>query len=467
MFIKSINENKLSLLFLALGFSVGQVAAAESSSLETVLKRESKSGKISAQIVNLTTTRELLNIEANRPLNPASSIKLFTTYSALSRLGVNYSFQTQIFKTEADGLCIKGGGDPSFVTEDLYVLVQALKRKGLKRFSGKITLDATVFDTELIPEDRTDQDSERAYNAPISGLNFNYNTITVFVNPSSRGQPALVSLDWPFPFVKIEGKVVTGDSTQITWDKKKNESMKNPLGDERINIGGKIATDGDEWHKPFRLRDPVRGFGLALTKMLVDQGVEGPLEPTLSEGTCLGQPFYTYSSRPLSQVVQLMNKYSNNFIADSLVKVLDHEVNGHSGTAEGGLVILRDILKTVGIDAHGAGRSLVSGSGLTLGNAFAASDFIKLLKRIVAEKVYLPEIFASIPIAGVDGTLKRKYVHSAVAEKLRGKTGTLNGVQSLVGVFPNAAGEWIAVAVIANGGQGIPEVELARFLGTL
>ena len=79
-------------------------------------------------------------------------------------------------------------------------------------------------------------------------------------------------------------------------------------------------------------------------------------------------------------------------------------------------------------------------------------------------QIILPEIFASLPIAGIDGTLKRKYGRSFVVEKLRGKTGSLSGVQSLVGIYPNSEGEWIAIAIITNGGNSIPEVELAQFL---
>jgi D-alanyl-D-alanine carboxypeptidase/D-alanyl-D-alanine-endopeptidase (penicillin-binding protein 4) len=159
-----------------------------------------------------------------------------------------------------------------------------------------------------------------------------------------------------------------------------------------------------------------------------------------------------------------MDKYSNNFIADALVKAIDHEVAKHPGTANGGLRYIRTELMKIGIPAESKGRKVVSGSGLTDGNRVSASDFTALLKHIHREKAFLPEIFASLPIAGVDGTLKRKYRGSDVMERLRGKTGTLSNVQSLVGVYPNSEGEWLSVAIIVNGGHGIPEGELARFL---
>jgi D-alanyl-D-alanine carboxypeptidase/D-alanyl-D-alanine-endopeptidase (penicillin-binding protein 4) len=436
-------------------------ADARAGDLASVLKSLSKSGtRVSAEIVNLTNSRELLKVNAETPLNPASSIKLFTAYAALTRLGANFTYKTPVYLMKDRGLCVRGGGDPSFVMEDMYLLAQGLKRKGLGSYSGRIVLDPGVYDEELYPEDRSDQNSERAYNAPIAGLNFNYNTITVFVNPGEKGKPARVSLDFPFSFVKLEGKVMTGSSTDVTWDKKGYKES------EIVTLGGKIAADGDEWRKPFRIRNPSIAFGEALATLLSESGIGVTGKPAFSTGVCPSaeDPYFEYQSKPLPFVVGLMDKYSNNFIADSLVKMLDHEVNRRAGTAAGGIAFIKSELEKIGIHPDKGGRSLVSGSGLTLENRMSASDFIALLKRVHKDKTILPEFFASLPIAGLDGTLKRKYRSSAVETRLRGKTGSLTGVQSLVGVYPTREGEWIAIAIITNGGHGIPEAELAKFL---
>ena len=436
---------------------------AHAGDLGPLLKSLSRSGtKVSALIVNLTNSRELLNVNGETPLNPASSIKLFTAYAALTRLGANFTYKTPVYLTKDRGLCVRGGGDPSFVMEDMYLLAQGLRRKGLESYSGRIVLDPGIYDEELYPEDRSDQNSERAYNAPIAGLNFNYNTITVFVNPGEKGKPARASLDFPFSFVKLEGKVMTGNSTDVTWDKKGQKET------EWVTLGGKIAADGEEWHKPFRIRNPSIAFGEGLATLLSESGVEIKGKPAISTGVCPSteEPYFEYQSKPLPFVVGLMDKFSNNFIADSLVKMLDHEVNRRAGTAAGGIAFIKSELEKIGIHPDKGGRSLVSGSGLTLENRMAAGDFITLLKRVHKEKTILPEFFASLPIAGLDGTLKRKYRSTAVETRLRGKTGSLTGVQSLVGVYPTREGEWIAVAIITNGGHGIPEAELAKFLAS-
>lgn len=434
------------------------VPALAHAGLDASLKKMGKG--VSAEIYNLSQNKSILSANADHPLNPASSVKLLTAYTALTKLGINYAFKTSFYRTKKGDVCVQGGGDPSFVMEDLYLVVEALKRKGVEDFSGKVTIDASVFDQELYPEDRNSQDSERAYNAPISGLNFNYNTISVFVNPTDKGKPARIGLDFPFDFVKVQGKVITAGGTDVTWDKKGK-------GDQEIvSLGGKIADGAEEWRKPFRIRDPGKAFGEAVFKMLNHGGVPTKGAMQIAKGTCSGDPVYVHSSKPLSFVVSLMDKYSNNFIADALVKTIDAEINRKQGTTEGGLKIIRAEMKKIGIDVASSGRHVVSGSGLTDGNDLTASDFISLLKYMNKDKGILPEVLASLPLAGVDGTLKKKYNGTDVQGRLRGKTGTLNGVQSLVGVYPARNGDWIAVAVIANG-HSIPERELASFLGDL
>jgi D-alanyl-D-alanine carboxypeptidase/D-alanyl-D-alanine-endopeptidase (penicillin-binding protein 4) len=429
------------------------------SALEKKLKAMNNSGtRVSAEILNLATGEVLLKVNAETPLNPASSIKLFTGYTALKKLGQAFTYKTEVKVNSDGGLCVKGGGDPSFVMEDLYLLVERLRRKGIESYSGDITLDASVFDEELYPEDRSDQDSERAYNAPIAGLNFNYNTISVFVTPKAKGEVATVGLDYPFDFVHIQGKVITGSGTDVSWGKKGSGNL------EIVSLGGKIGVGAEEWHKPFRIRNPSLAFGEAFSKQLKMQGISPRGKVNVKKGSCADGEI-VYESKPLSYVVQLMDKYSNNFIADSFVKMLDHEVNHKQGTADGGLKIVRNEMKAIGVDLTTRGRNYVSGSGLSLDNRAAAEDFVGLLKHVYHEKLYLPELFTSLPIASLDGTLKRKYKGTPAAFRLRGKTGTLDGVQSLVGIYPNDNGDWLAVAFIVNGGKLIPEQELGEFLG--
>lgn len=464
-----INKKKLfksfygSWLLVASSFA----ATAQASFVDEIKRLDKRGAEIGVLIAGLDSGKVYFKWNEDRMLNPASCSKLFTGYAAMNRLGSNYQFQTKVYASSGStpDLCIEGSGDPSFVMEDMYLLVQALKRKGLKEYSGKIKLDASVFDSELIPDDRTDADSERAYNSPIAGLNFNYNTITAFVNTglnAKSGDRAQVGLDWPFSFVTVQNSVKVGKTTNVTWNKK----VKGP--EEIVQLGGTIELNGEEWRKPFRIVKPIRGFGEAFATTLEEQGVRAKGSVSISEGSCSGKELYSYASKPLHQVVELMNKYSNNFIADALVKAVS---SSKPGSMQSGLKVIKEELKKVGIEVDQKGRKMVSGSGLTKGNLFSANDFYKLFQAVDASKQYLPEQFTSLPLAGVDGTLKRKYKKSSVEGLLRGKTGSLNGVQSLVGVYPKqgagSSSEWVFVTILVNGGAGIPEEELAKYLNGL
>lgn len=437
---------------------------------ESAIKKISKQkGEVSVLIAELESGKPIFELNADLPVNPASCSKLFTGAAALQTLGLQYQYETKVYasKKAAPDLCIQGSGDPSFVMEDMYLLVQGLKRKGLTQYSGKITLDASVFDQELIPEDRTDAQSERAYNSPIAGLNFNYNTITTFVNSGlnpHKGSKAITGLDFDFPFVSIQSTAKVGKNTDIAW----NKAVKN--GKEVVTLGGTIAAQEDsEFKKPFRITQPVRAFGEALASLLSQSNIQPAQKVSIQEGACSGQEIYTHTSKPLSQIVQLMNKYSNNFIADALVKTLSSQ---RPGSMKGGLEMIRAELSKIGI-VMDKSRAIVSGSGLTKGNLFSASDFLKLFRYLNTRQDVYPEFLTSLPIAGRDGTLKRKYNKTPIEGKLRAKTGSLNGVQALVGVYPrilqqgHAQVQWVFVAVLINGGASIPEAELAQYLGKL
>ncbi len=436
------------------------VSQASTTRLEKELKKISKSGtRVSAQIVNLTNTRTLLSLNPDQALNPASSIKLATAYTALKRLGIGYQYETSFFTDLKGSICVKGSGDPSLVTEDLWIIAEELKRKGVDSFKGKMIIDASAFDDEILSESQQDEGTERAYNAPVYGVNINYNTVTVFVNAIKGKSEARIALDTPYEFLKLEGKVAVSSqkSAEVTWNKKKNT----------IFLGGKISEVQGEWRKPFRINDPETAFFQAIKLRFQERGIETNQLTQAQVGTCSGEALVSYRAKSLPEIIRLMNKYSNNFIADALVKTISHEVNRGPGTQKGGIDIIKDELKKIGIDLTAKGRSLTSGSGLTQENALSAGDFIRLLKVVHQEKNTQPEFFASLPIAGRDGTLKRKYVKSDVEEKLRGKTGSLTGVKSLVGVYPNRDSEWIGIALIVNGGADIPEEALSEFLSAL
>ena len=153
-------------------------------------------------------------------------------------------------------------------------------------------------------------------------------------------------------------------------------------------------------------------------------------------------------SLPLREIVVLMDKFSNNFIAEALVKTLGKEIKGAPGTTEKGLEVLREEATRLGLNT--AGFNIVSGSGLTRDNRVSARQFVQLLNSAYLDFDVLPELLSSLPIAGKDGTLKKRMKGTSAYGRLRAKTGSIDGVAALAGIVQTRGGELLAFSVLMN-----------------
>jgi D-alanyl-D-alanine carboxypeptidase/D-alanyl-D-alanine-endopeptidase (penicillin-binding protein 4) len=154
-------------------------------------------------------------------------------------------------------------------------------------------------------------------------------------------------------------------------------------------------------------------------------------------------------SKPLALIVRDMNKYSNNFVAEQLVKTLAAEIAGAPGSTAKGMRVIANYLDQMGIKP-GSYR-LVNGSGLTRDNRISASALITVLANAFTDFRIAPEVMSSFSIAGVDGTTAKRQTSKKVKGLARAKTGTLSGVSTLVGAIPSETGEMIGYAILMNG----------------
>lgn len=428
-------------------------SASDAGLKSSIARLEKQGNRISAEAFDLKDRKIIFEHKAGQALNPASVVKITTAYAALKSLGVDFRYKTDLF-VDRDSWCFRGSGDPSLVSEDILLLARLIKKRGVLSLPKDLILDDTVFDEEWIPEERGNEDSERAYNAPVGGLNFNYNAATVEVYRGS-GKEIRCGLDWPHPQITLQCDVTSGQSTDLSLTSKENQ----------VIVRGKVASD-TSWKKPFRVMNPAISVGNALLTALREIGVSG--DTKLKRASCGDREnsvaLVTHESRPLAQIVLLMDKYSNNFIADALIKTLANRQKGmKQADIKTGITLLTDALSQIGIKMTG-GRSVVSGSGLTQGNALSASDFSKLWEAVYDQGTFFPEWAASMPIAGVDGTMKRRYRGEQVTSHFRAKTGSLTGVMSFSGLYPSPKGRFIAFTWLQNGPMPIPEAEVIAWL---
>lgn len=418
-----------------------------------------KSVKISAEVYSLSEQQLLYSRNGNQVQTPASAVKLFTGYSALRTLGADFRYQTTIYAkgvfdkgTLSGDLYLQGGGDPSLVSERVHLLAEQFLRSGIKRVRGDLYVDASIFDNVLIDPKRIDTSTDRAYNASISGLSFNYNTTSVYFRPGTTvGAPAQVFVSPNTGYIGLTNKGVTAKPNTRYGLIASRVAAKDT---DRVLVQGSIPFNFPEQVSYFNVNNPDIYAGYALKHYLEMLGVkiDGKiLKGKTPEGL---RKIAVIESVPLSEIVTLMNKFSNNFIADTLVKTMGVQFKGAPGSMDKGLEVMREEATKLGINSDGF--KLVSGSGLTRDNLLSSHHFVEIIKKSFLTFEVLPELLTSLPIAGLDGTLRSRLKDTSAYGSLRAKTGTINGVASLAGVVQSKGGELLAFSLILDAGGATP-----------
>ena len=387
-------------------------------------------------------------------LNPASNVKLVTTAAALARLGPEFRFSTEFLveaapqRNELRTLYVRGRGDPSLVTERLWAIAGDLHHLGLRRV-GEVVLDDGYFDAERFGPGFDQEDGDRAYLAPAGALSLNFNSIEVLVTPAERaGQRARVELEPASPFFTLDNRTVTAArsgharvvvSTQLAG------------GRERVVVEGRVPV-GSRPHAVWRrIDDPALYLGHTLKALLELRGVQTGRVRT-GRAPESARLFYVSQSDPLAELVWRLNKTSNNFTAEQMLKTLGAEVKGQPGTWAKGVEAAEDVLAEMGIPR--GSYVMRNGSGLNDTNRFSARQLVAVLRAMWARFPLQPEYVVSLPVAARDGTIRWRMDGTPAAGRLRAKTGTLDGVVALSGYVQNGAGKVLAFAILVNDSPG-------------
>jgi serine-type D-Ala-D-Ala carboxypeptidase/endopeptidase (penicillin-binding protein 4) len=405
-------------------------------------------------------------------INPASNAKLFTAAAALDALHAEYRFKTEYYVQGSlkDGtlhgnLVVKGYGDPTIVSERLARVANELYLFGVERITGSVIVDGSWFDS--VEEARgweLEEAPDRAYAAPVSALQVNYNATAIYVRPGEPGGAAVVRVDPPSEHVVLEGSVLTeklGRGVRVY-------SQKDKSGDGReqtlLTVEGTVGARESPFRMYRRVYAPLKHFGSTLTWFLQQRGVKmkhSVIEGRVPDGARL---ILVDRSPTLTNIVSDLNHYSNNIIAETLIKAIGAEVMGAPGTFENGLVVARAFLEekvgfTPGTYVFG------NGSGLNDVNRFSARQIVQLLRYMDKDFAGGVEYTTSLAVAGTQGTIGFRMRDTPAQRQLRAKTGTLRGVSALSGFVVQPGGDVVAFAILAqkfkNGASSIWKVQNA------
>ncbi len=399
-------------------------------------------------VVRAADGSELFARNADRPLVPASNMKVLTALAALAALGPAHQFTTTVSADapiDAGGgvgtLAVRGGGDPALTSEELWRLAADLRRLGLRRVRGEIVLDDGYFDTQRWHPGWGDG-SARAYHAPVAALTANYGSFTVEVAPSESMDPPRVNIDPPVPYLRLVDQMRVGSPASIAV-----ERSSSPDGGERVTVSGTVPRGGAPVQVPRSVSDPVRYAGAVLRLQLAALGItvdgDDRVGPTPAGFTTL----LTFKGRPLAQIVALLMKWSNNNIAEILLKDLGAHASGAPGSWANGVAAAQAQLSALGVEQ--GGLVMLDGSGLSAANRVTPRTLVSALRAARGSFTVAPDFAAALPLAGRDGTL-RKRAHAAT-DRARAKTGLLNGASTLSGYARLRDGSDVVFAILNTG----------------
>jgi len=409
------------------------------------------------KIVSLRSGEVLYARDSQLLFHPASNMKLLTTAAALKYLGPGFQFKTLMLADSAavgdstlrGDLFLKGHAAPDLSSEDFRSMVQQLQHRGIREISGDIVCDESYLDDYYLGSGWMWDDVSSLDYAPISALAVNHNCVVVEVQPGGNiGDPLIVHMAPQTAYMRVINVGTTVDSTDtLAIDHFDVERRWRPLPANIIEVRGGMPVGSKPRRFDIDVVDAARYAGTLLQERLHEAGIafKGTVrKDTLPEGPL--QVLMEHRSEPLAKLVADTNKPSDNLFAELMLKTVGAEVRGTPGTAKKGLSVIKEMFWGFGVDT--TAFQLADGSGVSRYNIVTPDQIVELLKYMHGDFRIQAEFKASLPIAGVDGSLSGRMKGTAAEGLLRAKTGTLNGVSALSGYTMTADGEPLAFSIM-------------------
>jgi serine-type D-Ala-D-Ala carboxypeptidase/endopeptidase (penicillin-binding protein 4) len=448
------------------------------------------------EVVSVATGKTLYSQNADKLFTPASNTKLFVTAAALALIGPDYKFRTTVETTGTldrygrlnGDLVLVGRGDPNLSGRELpydlktqrnddpiqalEALADALVQKGVKFVDGDIVADDSYFAFERYGEGWSQDDLVWADGAPVSALTINDNVVFVNILPADRpGEKAFVSVK-PFPdYYRIDNRIITtpaGTGRKFFVNREPGSTV--------VTLWGNMPLDDAGANEALAIEDPAEFAAGLFRQLLEKRGIvvygrqrtrhtelatlstfsvtaiapshggtdnDSPSRPLKTD-----QPITlaSYESKPLLQDIRVINKVSQNLHAEILLRLLGRE-RGNAGTIEGGLEVLRGFLTQAGISSDQ--YVFYDGSGLSRQNLVTPRAIVELLSYCSAQP-WGADYKATLPVAGVDGSLTERLASPRLHNRITAKTGSLGGVKALSGYATTDAGQAIVFSILSN-----------------
>jgi serine-type D-Ala-D-Ala carboxypeptidase/endopeptidase (penicillin-binding protein 4) len=425
---------------------------------------------LGVEVVEVESGREVYSFNPDQPRILASNTKLFTTAAAVDLLGPGFEFETPLLMRGAvydgilDGdLAVVGSGDPNisgrFHDGDVYAVFRAwaaqLKERGVREVSGALYLvDGLFAPPDIHPEWPEDQ-LARWYEAPVGALSFNDNCLLVRVAPGPRpGAPAKVELDPDLGLYRVVDHLTTTSRSA-----NHRVVVSRQPGSREIVVSGAIHL----WSSPVEawvtVVDPTEYFGAALRAAFAGEGVviHGASRPVADLPGAVWERVAVERS-DLATTIGVINRRSQNFYAESLLKALAARAGGEGSWPEG-VRVVEEFLGRAGL---GDGLRLADGSGMSRNNRASPRQVTQLLRYMFFHPSGAP-FMRSLPASGgEEPAWHRRLAERPYRGNVFAKTGTLNGVSNLSGYAKGGSGRLYAFSILCNGAGAVWRARVAQ-----
>jgi D-alanyl-D-alanine carboxypeptidase/D-alanyl-D-alanine-endopeptidase (penicillin-binding protein 4) len=408
---------------------------------------------VGAVVQEVGASRARLAVNADAAMNPASVMKLLTTYAALELLGPAYRWKTEVY---LDGLLsagvlegnvvLKGTGDPKLNYESFWMLLRALRSRGLKEIRGDVLLDRSHFFP--VVDEPFDNDPYRPYNVRPDALLVNFKSLRFSFLPEYERGTVRVFAEPALPGLEIVNalKISNGGCPEGRAFRELIQATFQPRP-PRASFTGMYPAACEERELNVALHQPedyltglIRSLWTEMGGSWQGKAVDGIVPP----GARLA---YVHESEPLSEIVRDINKYSNNVMARQLYLTLSAEMAGPPARSENALAPVRQWLEMKRIAAPEL--RLENGSGLSRVERISAANMAALMQAAWRSAV-MPEFMSSLPVVAADGTMRKRMRGERIAGQAHIKTGLLVDARTMAGFVLDQAGRRHVVVMFVN-----------------
>jgi D-alanyl-D-alanine carboxypeptidase/D-alanyl-D-alanine-endopeptidase (penicillin-binding protein 4) len=393
----------------------------------------------------------MVGVNLDRPFNPASTMKLVTTDAALEMLGPGFTWKTQAYTDGQQAgdvlhgdLFIKGSGDPKLVLENFWLFLRRIRSQGIRTIRGDLILDHSAFEEAPYDAASFDGDPMKPYNVGPDALLLNYKAFGFRFIPDEKTGTVRLLVDPPVAGLRIAPpQLAQGECGD--W-----RARLHPVIDgSGARFGGSFpASCGEKnWFiHPYQMTH-AQYFAVVFRRLWAELG--GTFRGEVRNGVVspTARLVAEWQSASLSEVIRDINKYSNNVMARQLLLTIANRALNLPATPERGAAMVKLWLSKKGIDAPEF--SLENGAGLSRTDRVSALTMGRLLAAAYQAPT-MPEFIASMPLVGIDGTMRQRLKTQGVAGNAHIKTGLLNEVRTIAGYVLAASGKRYIVVCLIN-----------------